>query len=92
MCQSRFEAPEGAIAYPVAQITRFPEGDVPGFEVAIALTASHWQLCGDNEMTFYSYTVPIPFEDRMPEVQALAGAPLAWITQMCKLKNLYHVF
>lgn len=64
----RYEGPEGATVYNVAEITEVSPAN-GGTRVAVA--AYHWHLCGPNELTLYTFPSILPVAERRPGV---AGA------------------
>ena len=66
--------PEGATGYPVAQVTTLDAGFAPGFELSVNVGAAHWQLCGDDELSMFTYPVTVAFGDRIPVVQEAGEA------------------
>ena len=65
--ECRADAPSGATAYASASVTEF-SGVIPD---AVSVAAVHWQLCGEHEMTLFSYPAEVPEDARRPEVAAL---------------------
>ena len=65
--------PEGATGYPVAQVTALDAG-FACFELSVNVGAAHWQLCGDDELSMFTYPVTVAFEGRIPVVQEAGEA------------------
>ena len=61
----RWDGPNGATVYNVAEVTEFPEA-LGGNRVIV--NAFHWQLCGPSELTFYAYPSRLAEADRRASV------------------------
>lgn len=75
--------------YPVAQITKLPPpSPIPSviFEGAV-----HWQMCGEHQLTEFTYPAHVPVKDRLPNVQELSGVlaiSLASQGLLCSLQGM----